>query len=136
MPFSFDKISFTSRNSFRKFPFLSGLHRATDGALVAVLVAVAMMSTVALHSQYLWSLSFSKLEITRALTQKLLESTAILENYLLKTSSLPEYMEPTKAKDIIYLVSPENIMDEKNKKEFIGDKDWERLASYPINQGY
>ena len=134
-PFFSDNVSFTSRKSFRKFPILTSFHRATDGALVGVLVAVAIMSTVALHSQYLWTVSFSKLEVTRALTQRLLESTAILENYLLKTSSIPEYMEPTKAKHLIYLTRPKNTTyqlhkDSSEKSLFM------RLASYPINHGY
>jgi len=135
-PFLFDKVSFTSRNSFRKFPLLTGLHRATDGALVGVLVAVSMMSAVALHSQHLWSLSFSKLEITRGLTQRLLESTAVLENYLLKTSSLPDYMEPTETRDLIYLARPENSIVNGIDTKISGKDLLKKFSSYPITNGY
>ena len=135
VPTFLKRMSFTSRNSYRKFPLLTGLHRATDGALAGILVAVAVMSTVALHSQYLWTISFSRLQTTRGLTQRLLESTAVLENYHLKTSSLPEYMEQTKAKDLIYLKSPKDSSSE-FKKESSGKHIWKRFDSFAIHHGY
>ena len=69
----------------RKHPLLAGFHRSIDGALAGVILCAALMSALALHSQYLWTLSFSKLEMTRDLNQRLEESIANLEKHFLDT---------------------------------------------------
>ena len=66
-PFSPNKIS-------RRYPILAAFHRGIDGGLAGVLLCTALMSALALHSQYLWTTSFSRLENTRELTHKLEES--------------------------------------------------------------
>ena len=75
---------FSSKQVQRKFPVQAALHIALDGALIGILTTVAIMSSVALHSQYLWTKSFTKLEETRDLNRRILESTSIIEGYLLK----------------------------------------------------
>ena len=99
---------FSSKQVQRKFPIQAALHIALDGALVGMLITVAIMSSVALHSQYLWTKSFTKLETTRDLNRRILESTSILESYLLNNQKLSRYLEPTKAEDLIYVDRPKS----------------------------
>ena len=127
---------FSSKQVQRKFPIQAALHIVLDGALVGILITVAIMSSVALHSQYLWTKSFTKLEITRDLNRRILESTSILESYLLKNQKLSRYLVPTKAEDLIYVNKPK---PEETKKLFdmtFKSKLLERISSFPIKSGY
>ena len=129
-------FSSSSKKVHRKFPIQSALHIVLDGALVGLLTIVALMSSVALHSQYLWTKSFTKLEKTRDLNLRLLESTSILESYLLKNKKLSRSLVPTKAKDLIYVErpNPENTRSLVNKT--FKRRILERVASFPIKSGY
>ena len=94
---------FVSRNILRKYPLLGSFHRAMDGALLAVIFCGTLMTGLALHSQHLWTLNFSRLQRTRDLTHRLEESTAILERYFLTSVSSPTLMVATKSSDLIYI---------------------------------
>ena len=127
---------FSSKKVQKQFPIQAALHIVLDGALVGILTTVAIMSSVALHSQYLWTKSFTKLEITRDLNRRILESTSILENYLLKHQKLSKYLVPTKAEDLIYVDRPK---PEETKKLFdvsLKSRLLERLSSIPVKSGY
>ena len=94
------------------------------------------MSSVALHSQYLWTKSFTKLETIRDLNRRILESTSILESYLLKNQTLSKNLVPTKAEDLIYVDSPKleetkKLFDVTFKRRFL-----EKISSFPIKSGY
>ena len=94
------------------------------------------MSSVALHSQYLWTKSFTKLETTRDLNRRTLESTSILESYLLKNQKLSRNLVPTKAEDLIYVDRPKT---EETKKLFdvtFKSRFLEKISSFPIKSGY
>jgi hypothetical protein len=127
---------FSSKQFQRRFPVQAALHIVLDGALVGLLSTVVIMSSVALRSQYLWTKSFTKLERTRDLNRRILESTSILEGYLLKNQKLSRYFVPTKAEDLVYVdrPNPQNIAslgDETFKRRFL-----ERISSFPIRSGY
>ena len=127
---------FSSKQVQRKFPIQAALHNVLDGALVGILATVAIMSSVALHSQYLWTRSFTKLETIRDLNQRILESTSILESYLLKNQKLSKNLVPTKAEDLIYLDRPKsdetkNLLNMSFKSRLL-----ERISSFPIKSGY
>ena len=127
---------FTSKQVQRKFPIQAALHIVLDGALVGILITVAIMSSVALHSQYLWTKAFTKLETTRDLNRRLLESTSILESYLLKNQKLFKHLVPTKAQDLIYVNRPK---PEETKKLFdltFKSQLLEKISSFPIQSGY
>ena len=127
--------SFSSRRVARQYPVLAGLHRATDGALWGVLVAVLIMSGLSLHSRHLWIVAYKQLETTRDLTQKLKSSTAMLEQHLLKRASLPLSMVRTNADQLHYLENPGTISSPKSIHS--GESSlWERFDSYPVNYGY
>ena len=94
------------------------------------------MSSVALHSQYLWTKSFTKLETTRDLNRRTLESTSILESYLLKNQKLSRNLVPTKAEDLIYVDRPK---PEETKKSFdvtLKSRFLEKISSFPFKSGY
>ncbi|WP_269604924.1 hypothetical protein [Prochlorococcus marinus] len=127
---------FSSKPVQRKFSIQSALHIVLDGALLGILMTVAIMSSVALHSQYLWTKSFTKLETTRDLNRRILESTSILESYLLKNQKLARHLVSTKAEDLLYVDRPK---PEETKKLFdmtFKSKLLERISSFPIKSGY
>ena len=136
LPIGFINSSFSSKQVHRKFPVQASLHIVLDGALVGVLIIVAIVSSVALHSQYLWTKSFTKLEITRDLNLRILESTSILESYLLKNQKLSRSLVPTKAKDLIYVDRPNSNNTRVSYSETLKRKLLERIASLPIKSGY
>ncbi len=126
----------SSKQVQRKFPIQAALHIVLDGALIGMLMTVAIMSSVALHSQYLWTKSFTKLETTRDLNRRILESTSIIEGYLLKNRKLSSYLVPTKAEDLIYVNRPKSgenkkLFDHTSKSRF-----FERISSFPVKSGY
>ena len=127
--------SFSPRKVARQYPVLAGVHRATDGALWGVLVAVLMMSALSLHWRHLWTVAYTQLETTRELTHKLKSSTAMLEQHLLKRTRLPLSMVRTNAEKLHYLDHPDilsGLKDPESAKESLV----KRLASYPVNYGY
>ena len=136
LPKSFSNNFFTSKQVKRKFPVQSALHIALDGALIGVLITVAIMSSVVLHSQYLWSESFSKLQVTRDLNRRILESTSILESYLLKNQKLSRLFVPTKAEDLIYVDRPKPEETQKSFDMTFKSRLLERISSFPIKSGY
>ena len=127
---------FSSKAVQRKFPIQAAFHIVLDGALVGILTVVAIMSSVALHSQYLWTKSFTQLETTRDLNRRILESTSILESYLLKNQKLSKYLVPTKAEDLIYVDRP--IPEEPKKLSYVTFKSrlLEKIHSLPVKSGY
>ena len=93
------------------------------------------MSALALHSQYLWTLSYSRLEKTRNLNQKLEESITNLELYILETTTLSKTLVPTKATDLLYI---DFIKDKKNSSNALSlfANQFRDLSNYPIRDGY
>ena len=93
------------------------------------------MTSLALHSQHLWTLNFSRLQMTRDLTHRLEESTAILETYFIKTASAPNSMIETKSAHLLYLDKPKKKRDyikgvlRKLRRKLV-------FVSYPVASGY
>ena len=127
--------SFSPRKVARQYPVLAGLHRATDGALWGVLVAVLIMSTLSLHWRHLWTVAYTQLEMTRELTHKLKSSTAMLEQHLLKRTSLPLSMVRTNAEKLHYVDNSDTVSSI-NSYDLDQHSLLKRLVSYPVNYGY
>ena len=136
LPKGFFNSVFSSKQVQRKFPVQAALHISLDGALIGILTTVAIMSSVALHSQYLWTKSFTKLEKTRDLNRRILESTSIIEGYLLKNRNLSRYLVPTKAEDLIYVDRPKPEETKKLLDQTFISRLLERVSSFPIKSGY
>ena len=136
LPIGFANSFFSSKQVNREFPIQAALHVFLDGALVGVLTIVAIMSAVALHSQYLWTNSFTKLEITRDLNLRILESTSILESYLLKNQKLSKSLVTTKAEDLIYVDMPSSQNTRVLLENALRERVLKKIASLPIKSGY
>ena len=136
LPIGFANSFFSSKQVNRKFPIQAALHVILDGALLGVLTIVAIMSAVALHSQYLWTNSFTKLEITRDLNLRILESTSILESYLLKNQKLSKSLVTTKAEDLIYVDRPSFQNTRVSLGNTLRGRLLKKIASLPIKSGY
>ncbi len=134
--FSFFNRSFKNAQIFKKHPFLSSLHRGIDGALVGVIMSGAVMTTFALHSQHLWTLNFSRLQLTRDLSNRIEESTAILERYFLTTASYPKSMVITKSSHLLYVDKPIDRKKTPVKDLLDSFRDQISSAFYPIANGY
>ena len=127
---------FLSKQVQRKFPIQAAFHIALDGALIGILITVAIVSSIALHSQYLWTKSFTKLESTRDLNRRILESTSIIEGYLLKNQNLSRYLVPTKAEDLRYVDRPKPEETKKLSDQTFKSRLFERISSSPVKSGY
>ena len=125
--------SMSSRKVARQSPVLAGLHRVVDGALIGSIVAVTLMSFFTLHWQSRWSVVFARLEVTRSLTHRLTESTAILERHFLNTASSPNSMVPTKVADLLYLSRPSSAILQK-ESSFVSLKN--QFSGQFISHGY
>ena len=104
--------------------------------MVGVLAILVIMSSVVLHSQYLWTKSFNKLEITRELNRRILESTSILEGYLLKNQKLSRNHVPTKAEDLIYVKRPSSQNTKSLVKDSFKRRLFKKMSTYAIKSGY
>ncbi len=134
--FSNGFFSSSLKEVHRRFPIQAALHIVLDGALVGVLIIVAIMSSVALHSQYLWTKSFTKLETIRDLNRRILESTSILEGYLLKNQNLSRYLVLANAEDLVFVDRPSLENTRSLVKETFRKRLLERISSVPIKSGY
>ncbi|WP_320674319.1 hypothetical protein [Prochlorococcus sp. MIT 1341] len=96
----------STRKIARHSPRVAGFHRIVDGALLGTCLALTFISALTLHWQYRWTIDFTRLENTRKLAHRFTESTAMLEQHLLKRGRLPGLMVSTKASDLLYLDQP------------------------------
>ncbi len=129
------KRSFVTPNVLRKYPLLSSLHRGVDGALVGVMISGAVMTGLALHSQHLWTVNFSRLQLTKDLNHRLQESTAMLERHFLSSASGSNPMVATKSTHLLYIDKP------RMKNTFIFDllndvRHQLEPIYHPISNGY
>jgi len=98
--------SLSTRKIARHSPMVAGFHRVVDGILIGACVAMTVITTLTLHWQHRWTVSFSKLEITRSLLHRLTESTASLESHLLNRKTMPQFMVPLRVSNLLYLDDP------------------------------
>ncbi|HHG2222987.1 MULTISPECIES: hypothetical protein [unclassified Synechococcus] len=98
--------SFSARRVVRQSPWLAGLHRASDGLLVALGLSMVGLTALTLHWQGQWTRSFERLESTQVLEHRLQESTAVLEQHHLAMARRPGLLEPTSLQRLIHLPSP------------------------------
>ena len=77
--------------------------------LLGVFAALAVLAGLTLHWQHRWTVAFQRLDATRLLAHRLTESTAVLEQNLLRGTSRPEDLVPTKVVNLVYLEQPATI---------------------------
>ncbi len=129
------KASFATNNILRKYPLLLNLHRGIDGALAGIIISGAVLTSLALHSQHLWTLNFSRLHLTRDLIHRIEESTATLEKYFLASASPPNALVPTTSAHLIYVDKPRERQT--RFKDFLGTIGREITSLvHPSSNGY
>ena len=97
--------SFSARRVVRQSPWLAGLHRASDGLLVALGLSMVGLTALTLHWQGQWTRSFERLESTQVLEHRLQESTAVLEQHHLAMARHTGLLVPTSLQRLNHLPS-------------------------------
>ncbi|MEX0589088.1 MAG: hypothetical protein WD136_07495 [Cyanobium sp.] len=98
--------SLSGRKLERRAPWISNLHRATDGTLAGLGVCMLALSALTLHWQNHWGVSYQQLESSQVLEHKLQESSALLEQHHLGAVKRPGWLVPTSSEKLIYLPTP------------------------------
>lgn len=96
----------SARTVVRQAPWLAGLHRFTDGALVGLGVSMLALSALTLHWQNQWGRSYRALEATQVLEHRLQESAAVLEQHHLGAVRKPGWLMPTSSAQLVHLPVP------------------------------
>ena len=102
-PLALIEGSLSARKVVRQAPWLAGLHRVTDGALVGLGVSMLGLSALTLHWQNQWGSSYRALEATQVLEHRLQESAALLEQHHLGAVRKPGWLVPTSSDQLVHL---------------------------------
>ena len=127
--------SLSAERFARRSPLIGGLHRFADGSLLGVFAALAVLAGLTLHWQHRWTLAFQRLDATRLLAHRLTESTAVLEQHLLRGTRRPDELVPTKVINLVHLERPAPISPLAPAKRDVLQA-LETLAQRPIRSGY
>lgn len=114
----------------RQAPWLAGLHRAVDGTLAGLGIAMLSLSGLTLYWQNQWSRNYQHLETNQVLEHRLQEAAAVLEQHHLGVVRRPGWAEPTSSEKLIYLPPPSQGSNAPIDSLF------EQVASEPIASGY
>jgi len=98
--------SLSGRKLERRAPWISNLHRATDGTLAGLGICMLALSALTLHWQNQWGVSYQQMESSQVLEHKLQESAALLEQHHLGAVKRPGWLVPTSSEKLIYLPVP------------------------------
>ncbi|MFY8148724.1 MAG: hypothetical protein ACOVNL_05835 [Prochlorococcaceae cyanobacterium] len=98
--------SLASGRAERSSPWLASFHRASDGALVGLGLAMLGLSALTLYWQAQWGRSYQKLESSQVLEHRLQEATAVLEQHHLGLARTAGLVEPTSSEKLVYLPAP------------------------------
>ena len=98
--------SLSGRKLERRAPWITNLHRATDGTLAGLGICMLALSALTLHWQNQWGVSYQQLESSQVLEHKLQESAALLEQHHLGAVKRPGWLVPTSSEKLIYLPAP------------------------------
>ena len=105
--------------------------------MLGVVAAVAVLAGLTLHWQHRWTVSFNHLESTRSLAHRLTESTAVLEQHLLRRTATPSDLVPTSVGDLLYLQRPSAQIDSTGEVSLLPSlEDFEALIEERIRSGY
>ena len=98
--------SLSARRVVRQAPWLAGLHRLADGALIGLGVSMLGLSALTLHWQNQWGSNYRGLEDTQSLEHRLQESAAVLEQHHLGAVRQPGWLVPTSSDQLVHLAPP------------------------------
>lgn len=92
--------------SERQAPWLAGLHRVADTALVSLGCCMLGLSALTLHWQNQWGPGYQRREDAQAMAQRLQKSAVLLEQHHLGVVGRPGWLEPTSSAKLVYLPAP------------------------------
>ena len=104
--FSLIEGALSARRVVRQAPWLAGLHRFADGALIGLGVSMLGLSALTLHWQNQWGSNFRGLETTQILERRMQESAAVLEQHHLGAVRKPGLLVPTSSEQLVHLPPP------------------------------
>ena len=107
-----------------------------DGTLLGVIAAVAVLAGLTLHWQHRWTVAFRLLESTRTQAHRLTESTAVMEQHLLKRSDQPSSLVPTQVANLVHLDRPALRPLQPSAASLTPRPLLQVLADQPIRAGY
>ena len=105
-PLALIQGSLSAGKVVRQAPWLAGLHRLSDGALLGLGVSMLALSALTLHWQNQWGRSYKALEATQVLEHRLQESAALLEQHHLTAARRPGWLVPTSSEQLVHLTPP------------------------------
>ena len=105
-----------------------------DGTLLGLIAAVAVLAGLTLHWQHRWTVAFRLLEATRTQAHRLTESTAVMEQHLLKRSQQPTSLVPTQVANLVHLDRP--ALDSLRPVASSPMASLQALGDQPIRAGY
>ena len=105
-PLALIQGSLSAGKVVRQAPWLAGLHRLSDGALLGLGVSMLALSALTLHWQNQWGRSYRALEATQVLEHRLQESAALLEQHHLAAVRKPGWLVPTSSDQLVHLPPP------------------------------
>ena len=77
-----------------------------DGTLLGVVGAAAVLAGLTLHLQHRWTVALNRLESTRIQAHRLTESTAVMEQHLLRSTTQPASLVPTQVTNLVHVERP------------------------------
>ncbi|MEB3275624.1 MAG: hypothetical protein VKM92_01545 [Cyanobacteriota bacterium] len=102
--------SLSARRVVRQAPWLAGLHRLADGALLGLGVSMLGLSALTLHWQNQWGSHYRDLEATQILERRLQEAAAVLEQHHLGVVRRPGWLVPTSSAQLVHVPPPAATM--------------------------
>lgn len=120
--------SLSARRVVRQAPWLAGLHRLVDGALLGLGVSMLGLSALTLHWQTQWGSNYRGLESTQILERRLQESAAVLEQHHLGAVRKPGWLVPTSSDQLVHLPPPPSTHPVTSGLELNGLR-WGQIAS-------
>jgi hypothetical protein len=128
-PLALIEGSLSARKVVRQAPWLAGLHRVTDGALVGLGVSMLGLSALTLHWQNQWGSSYRALEATQVLEHRLQESAALLEQHHLGAARKPGWLVPTSSDQLVHLPPPAARTEQSPLAAVTQGLQWRLIAS-------
>jgi len=119
--------SLSARRMVRQAPWLAGLHRVADGALIGLGVSMLGLSALTLHWQNQWGNNYRGLEDTQNLEHRLQESAAVLEQHHLGAVRQPGWLVPTSSDQLVHLPPPAGLQSGADRPGFHSLR-WSQIA--------
>ena len=100
------QLSLSARRVRHRAPWLASLHRTVDAILLGSGLCGLVLGAMVLQGQRHWTGTYRRLQASRALEQRLVEATNLLESHLRDTSAGERGMVSASSSDLVFLTAP------------------------------